>query len=52
MDDAHSQQGLLTTASDLLFTGTRGDPGSDPIDARRVDGYLCAFDAEPCTRWR
>lgn len=41
VQDGRLSAGLLTTGSDLLFTGTTGDPGSDPIDA----GYLCALDA-------
>ena len=45
IDDAVFWRGVLTTASDLLFTGTWGDFYSDPVDARRVDGYFYALDA-------
>jgi alcohol dehydrogenase (cytochrome c) len=45
IDDATFWRGVMTTASDLLFTGTGGDFYSDPNDARRVDGYFQALDA-------
>jgi alcohol dehydrogenase (cytochrome c) len=45
IDDALLQAGVLTTASDLLFTGTREDAFSDPVDARRVSAYFYALDA-------
>ena len=45
VDDAMLQAGMLTTASDLLFTGTGGDSFLDPVDARRVSGYFYALDA-------
>jgi alcohol dehydrogenase (cytochrome c) len=45
IDDAVFWRGVLTTASDLLFTGTWGDFYSDPADARRVDGYFYALNA-------
>jgi len=38
-------RGLLTTASDLVFTGAAGDSLSDPADAARVDRYFYAPDA-------
>lgn len=45
IEDAVFWRGVLTTASDLLFTGTWGDFYSDPADAVRVDGYFYALDA-------
>ena len=36
---------ILTTASDLLFSGVWGDPASGPIAAAREDGYFYALDA-------
>ena len=45
IDDAIFSRGVMTTASDLLFTGTSGDPYSDPNDARRVDRLFYALDA-------
>ena len=45
IDDAVFWRGVLTTASDILFTGTWGDFYSDPVDARRVDGHFYALDA-------
>lgn len=45
VDDALFWRGVLTTASDLLFTGTWGDFYSDRADARLVDGYFYALDA-------
>jgi outer membrane protein assembly factor BamB len=45
IDDANLQLGLLTTASDLLFTGSNGGGASNPIDAARVNGYFYALDA-------
>jgi alcohol dehydrogenase (cytochrome c) len=44
-NDAIFSAGVLTTASDLLFTGIRGDPVSAPAAARLVDGYFYALDA-------
>jgi alcohol dehydrogenase (cytochrome c) len=44
-DDAIFSPGVLTTASDLLFTGTGGDFYSPRDAARLVDGYFCALDA-------
>jgi alcohol dehydrogenase (cytochrome c) len=38
-------KGVLTTASDLLFTGTTGDTRSGPVAARRSDGYFYAIDS-------
>jgi alcohol dehydrogenase (cytochrome c) len=49
LDDAVFWRGVMTTASDLLFTGTWGDFYSDPEDARRVDGYFYALDARTGT---
>jgi alcohol dehydrogenase (cytochrome c) len=45
LDDAFMWRGVLTTGSDLLFTGSWGDSYSDPTDAARVDGYFYALDA-------
>jgi alcohol dehydrogenase (cytochrome c) len=45
LDDAVFWRGVMTTASDLLFTGTWGDFYSDPADARKVDGQFYALDA-------
>jgi alcohol dehydrogenase (cytochrome c) len=45
VDDAVFWRGLLTTSSDLVFTGTWGDVYSDPKDARRADGYFYALNA-------
>jgi alcohol dehydrogenase (cytochrome c) len=45
LDDAVFWRGVMTTASNLLFTGTWGDFYSDPNDARRVDGLFYALDA-------
>jgi alcohol dehydrogenase (cytochrome c) len=45
LDDAFLWRGVLTTGSDLLFTGSWGDSYSDPTDAARVDGYFYALDA-------
>jgi alcohol dehydrogenase (cytochrome c) len=45
VDDAVFWRGVLTTAADLLFTGTVGDPDSDWADARRADNYFYALDA-------
>ncbi len=37
--------GVLTTASDLLFTGTSSDFFSDAADARGLDGFFFVLDA-------
>lgn len=44
-NDAIFTSGVLTTASNLLFTGIRGDPYSEPAAASLVDGYFYALDA-------
>ena len=44
-DDAIFTAGILTTASDLLFTGVMGDDYSGPVPERRADGYFYALDA-------
>jgi alcohol dehydrogenase (cytochrome c) len=44
-NDAVFTSGVLTTASDLLFTGTWGDFYSEPSAARLEDGYFYALDA-------
>jgi alcohol dehydrogenase (cytochrome c) len=45
LDDAMFWRGVMTTASDLLFTGTSGDSFSDSNDARRAGGLFYALDA-------
>jgi alcohol dehydrogenase (cytochrome c) len=44
-NDAVFAAGALTTASDLLFTGTWGDYSSGDVAARLADGYFYALDA-------
>ena len=43
--DAIFSAGVLTTASDLLFTGVQADPYSEPVAARMADRYFYALDA-------
>ena len=45
MNDAVFTAGVLSTGSDLLFTGTSGDTASEPAAARLVDRYVYALDA-------
>ena len=53
LNDAWFNSGVLTTASNLLFTGVVGDNGSGPSASRRVDGYFYALDATTGARlWR
>lgn len=44
-DDALFSTGVLSTASGVLFTGTRGDPASESELAARQDRYFYALDA-------
>ena len=44
-NDAVFSSGVLTTASDLLFSGTWGDNASGPAAARFADGRFYALDA-------
>jgi alcohol dehydrogenase (cytochrome c) len=44
-NDAVFSSGVLTTASDLVFTGVGGDPNSEPAAARLSDRYFYALDA-------
>ena len=37
--------GVMTTASDLVFTGAQGDPYSETAEARLADRYVYALDA-------
>jgi alcohol dehydrogenase (cytochrome c) len=44
-DDAIFESGVLTTGSDLLFTGVAGDDYSPPAAALLADRYFYALDA-------
>lgn len=44
-NDAMFPSGALTTASDLLFTGTSGDYYSGDAASRLTDGYFYALNA-------
>jgi alcohol dehydrogenase (cytochrome c) len=44
-NDAIFSAGVLTTASDLLFTGVQDDPYSETTAARLADRYFYALDA-------
>ena len=53
LNDALFSSGVLTTASNLLFTGVAGANDSGPLASRRVDGYFYALDATTGARlWR
>ena len=45
LNNAWFTGGVLTTGSDLLFTGTSSDFDSDAADARRLDGLFFVLDA-------
>jgi outer membrane protein assembly factor BamB len=45
MNDAVFSAGVLSTGSDLVFTGTSGDNASEPAAVRLVDRYVYALDA-------
>ena len=53
LNDAIFSGGVLTTGSDLLFTGTSGDFCSDSAEARAAEGGFYALDARTGTvLWR
>jgi alcohol dehydrogenase (cytochrome c) len=53
LNDAMFSGGVLTTGSDLLFTGTSGDFFSDSAEARAAQGGFYALDARTGTvLWR
>lgn len=53
VNDVLFSAGVLTTASDVLFTGVAGDFRSEPAAARREDRYFYALDARDGRRlWR